>query len=194
MTRKFCRFGLVITAAASLAAVTAPAKAQSVTDDWTVGSTGTVGPGGAIGTGSGTITFTSGGAGGADTVTGILGEIQGVSITGLATATGSPTVAASGDNLVYPNGSPTVLDLGGLIVTTASGNLKIWSSEAQGSTDVSDPNVIDFQGSSLGFGVGTFTLSPVPLPTSWIMMLTAILGVGLVSRRRERSAVASIGA
>jgi hypothetical protein len=176
---KLWQAGLVISAL-SLAAAGAPAYATSITYDWTVSGVGTSGE---VPPGAGTVTVTSE-TNGADPVTAITGEIAGVAITGLGSTSGGA------DNLLYPNGSPTVLDLKGLALTTASGNLSIISQFQQGSTlEPGEVNLDEFLGSAVGgFAVGNLTLAPVPLPASWTLFLLGLAGLQLPGLRSRASA------
>jgi hypothetical protein len=177
---KFSTIGLTISAVLSLAAVTAPANATSITYDWAVSGVGTSGE---VPPGTGTITVTSE-TNGIDPITAFSGEIGGTTITGLGAAT------ASIDNLLYPAGSPTVFDTEGLAFTTATGSGNIFSFYAQGSTvSPGSVNLDGFSGLPGGFVVGNFTITPVtpvPLPASWAMLLLGVCGVGAVAMRSSR--------
>jgi hypothetical protein len=166
------------TSAVLLAAAAAPANATSITYDWTVSGVGTSGE---VAPGAGTITVTPE-TNGADPVTAITGQIAGVAITGLGSTSGGA------DNLLYPNGSPTVLDLKGLALTTASGSLSIISQFQQGSTlEPGEVNLDEFLGSAVGgFAVGNLTLAPVPLPASWTLLLLGLGGLGTVALRSAK--------
>jgi hypothetical protein len=168
---------LVIGGLATLATTMAPASAATLTFDWTL-----TGPSASLGgvpfPGSGTITATT--SAGGDLVTAITGTVGGSTITGLTTFNGS-------DNLVFPIGT-TFLDTKGIAFTTAAGqNIDIFSFFAQGT-----PPSGNAYGelATNGFGVGTFTLTQTPLPSTWTMMLLGIAGIGgmFYSRRGRNSA------
>jgi hypothetical protein len=159
------------------------ANASTVTFDWTLS-----GPAASLGgvplPGSGTITATVGTNG--DTVTGITGTIGGSTITGLTTADGS-------DNLIFPSGTAP-LDTKGLAFTAGGETIDIFSFFAEGSPPSGNAFGEIVFGSSSGFGVGTFSLSPAvsatPLPPTWTMMLSGLLGLALVLYRKEKRGTA----
>jgi hypothetical protein len=95
----------------SLTAALAPARASTVTYDWSL-----TGPAASLGgvplPGSGTITATASNTG-SETLTAITGMIGGSAITGLTSFFGS-------DNLVYPSGT-TPIDTSGIAFTDAAG-------------------------------------------------------------------------
>jgi hypothetical protein len=175
---KLSTVGLAITAVLSLAAAVAPANAASLTFDWTVSGVGTSGE---VAPGAGVVTVTSE-TNGADPITAFSGEIGGTAITGLGAA-----VSGTIDNLIYPNGSPTVLDTEGLAFTTASGSGRIFSFQAQGSTpSPGSVNLDGFTGLPSGFVVGNFDITPVPLPGSWTMLLLGVCGLGFLASRGSK--------
>jgi PEP-CTERM motif-containing protein len=177
---KFSKAVLAIAAVVPFAALTAPANAATVTYDWTMSGT-SVSLGGPE-PGSGTLTVTTG-AGGVDTITAITGEIGGSTITSLI----APNGFEGNDNLLYPNGTPTVLDTDGLAFTAGTAKYEIYSFFAQGSTpSPGDVNFYSEIGTTIQQGSGTFSVSPVPLPASWTMMLLGLCGLGFVATRSNK--------
>lgn len=181
---KFSTVSLAISAVLSFAAVAAPASAASITYDWTVSGVGTSGE---VAPGAGTITVTTTSSG-ADPITAFSGEIGGTAI-GLGAAT--PSI----DNLLYPHGAPSVLDTEGLAFTTATGTGNIYGFYAQGSTpSAGSVNFEGFIGLPSGYAVGNFTITPVPLPASWTLLLLGVGGLGLrATRSSKRQAVEQVG-
>jgi hypothetical protein len=114
------------------------------------------------------------------------GTIGGSTITGLTTADGS-------DNLIFPSGTAP-LDTKGLAFTAGGETIDIFSFFAEGSPPSGNAFGEIVFGSSSGFGVGTFSLSPAvsatPLPPTWTMMLSGLLGLALVLYRKEKRGTA----
>jgi hypothetical protein len=170
----------------SLAATAMPARASSVTYDWSL-----TGPAASLGgvppPGSGTITATVSASGG-DAVTAITGTIGGNSITGLTSFDGS-------DNLLFPGGTAP-LDTKGVAFATASGlTVDIFSFFAEGSPPSGNAFGELASGSGRGFGVGTFSLSPVagtPLPASWTLMIAGLFGFGFIAFRGAKKCAAGL--
>jgi hypothetical protein len=168
---KFVRTALVIGGLISFAAAVAPASAS--TFDWTL-SGGTL-----AFTGSGTITvndtaIVNGGSTG-ETITGITGTINGETITGLAN---------TGDNILYPNGFGSngfgplkgLLDALGLSFKTVDETFNIFFAGTAGYDEEGSPNV--------PFGRGVFAATEVtPLPSTWVMMIAGLLGLGFLAAR-----------
>jgi hypothetical protein len=169
---------LVLGGAVSLAAVSAGAT----TYEWTLS-----GPAAALGgfafDGSGTLTTTV--VGGQATITGISGEIGGNAIIALNNF-------SNADNKFFP--ASTLLDTQGLGVKTASGQLfDIFSFFAPGSTGI-DPTHNNYgEIANPGtFGVGTFSATAVPEPSTWAVFILGALGVGAMLRRRVARASTSL--
>ena len=171
----------------SLMAAVAPARASTVTYDWSL-----TGPAASLGgvpaPGDGTITATVSNTGG-EMLTAITGTIGGSTITGLTSFSGS-------DNLLFPSGT-TPVDTNGIAFTDAAGqSINIFSFFAEGSTP--SGNAFGEIVSGGGFGVGTFSLTPVaatPLPTSWTFMGLGLLAFGFIAfrgtKRNDTSVVAA---
>jgi hypothetical protein len=167
---------LVIGGLLPLAATVAPADAATVTFDWTL-----TGPSASLGgvpfPGSGTITATT--SAGGDSVTAITGTINGSTISGLTTFDGS-------DNLVFPNGSAP-LDTHGIAFTTAAGQtIDILSEFAEGTPPTGNAYE-EIASNPGGFGVGTFALTPTPLPAALPLYAGGLVMVSLLARRRKRN-------
>ena len=165
---------LLVLGLAPLVAAVAPAHADSMVYNWTL-----TGPGASLGgvpqPGSGTLTATTGTNG--DTVIGITGTLGGSAITGLTSFFGS-------DNVVFPEGT-SFLSTNGLAFTTASGvSVNIFSFFSQGSPPSGNAYGEEISGG--GFGVGTFNLTPVPLPASWTLMLIGAGALGAFAVRRRK--------
>lgn len=166
----------VLIAAALVIGITllfaASASATTVTYDWTL--TGpTPGSGGLPFPGSGTITATVGMSG--DAISEVTGTIDGSAII-------APISFGGSDNLLFPTGT-TFVDTKGIAFDTAAGqDIWIFSFFAEGTPpsgnaygeETSDPN---------GFGVGTFTLTATPLPSTWSMMILGLCGFSFFAAR-----------
>jgi hypothetical protein len=157
------------------------AHAKVSTFDWTL-----TGPSPSLGgvpfPGSGTITATeaTGGAWDLDTIT---GEVGGSAITGKTTFFGS-------DNLVFPAGT-TFVDTSCIAFTTAAGqSVNIFSFFPIGTPPSGNAYG---QFATNGFGVGTFTLTAVPEPSTWAMMVLGFAVLAFAGYRTSRT-VASIAA
>ena len=180
-------------AASLISSAFTPAQAATMTYDWSL-----TGPaaslGGFTGTGSGTLTVTTGVNG--DILTSFLGQVNGNTITALL----SPSTAA--DNLIFPVGttfgsggssyvSASNLDPNGFEFQTSQGTFHIFGFYAPNSTDVTIGNNYG-EIAPGGFGVGTFALTAaVPEPSTWAMMLLGFVGLTFLGYRR-RSANAAV--
>jgi hypothetical protein len=172
---KLTRFARMFALPAALALL--PLSAHADTFDWSV-----TGPDASLGgfavTGSGTLTATL--SGGVWTVDSISGAMGGSSITTLSNFEGA-------DNQIFPG--DTLLDTNGLgFETAASTQYDIFSFFAPGSTVTLGNNFGEFV-SSTGFGgVGTFNLvdtnSPVPEPSTFVLLGTGLLGAAGAVRRK----------
>jgi hypothetical protein len=203
---KISRAALAVAAVLSFAAAAAPASATIVTYDWTLTSTSTV-PNGGI-NGSGTLTVDTSQTTSVqsatnpsvfyvgDLITGITGNMNGggsnqesIAINGLAPVGASPQ---NNDNLLFVSGHPELLDLKGFAFTSAatgSTTYDLLSSLALGSTTTpgSNPYQLIGPGGEFGsLGVGTFTITPVPLPASLCMLVIGLAGLGFAAVRQSR--------
>jgi hypothetical protein len=130
--------------------------------------------------GGGTLTATSNGDG-SWTVDAVTGEVGGLTIAGA-------TNFFLSDNLVYPAGL-TQISTGGFAFVTDSGvDVDIFSFFAQGS--VPSGNAYGEE-TSIGFGVGTFSMSPVPEPSTWAMMTLGFAGLGFLGYRKMTAPIAA---
>jgi hypothetical protein len=136
--------------------------------------------------GGGTLTATSNGDG-SWTVDAVTGEVGGLTISGV-------TNFFLADNLVYPAGLTKVSTGGFAFVTDSGVDVDIFSFFDQGS--VPSGNAYGEE-TSIGFGVGTFSMSAVtttsaaPEPSTWAMMTLGSAGLGLLGYRRVKAPVAA---
>jgi hypothetical protein len=188
----FFRSSALLIGCLALSAIAVPARAATMTFDWTLSSTSTaaqggVGPLGTGGSGMGTITVTEGSGG--DTITGITGEIGGDTITALV---------SGGDDLLFPVGSTftigkktgtsvVALDTNGIVVSTSAGDFDVFGAGSPlSSPQTVNGNDIDELGPD-GFLVGTLALqAAVPEPSTWAMMILGFCGLGFIAYRKKR--------
>jgi hypothetical protein len=186
---KTLKTALVVSALLPLAVAAVPASADTLTFDWTLS-----GPAASLGgfthPGSGTLTVTTGTHG--VTITGITGTVGGEAITGLSTVS-FVGAGAGPDNLLFPNSNNTpLLDTKGLGFTDAAGTVyTILSPEPLGQPVTGNPYE-QLVGNAAGqrteiAGVGSFSVTPVPLPASWSLLALAIAGLGALSLRAKKS-------
>jgi hypothetical protein len=174
---KFLRPVLAVAALLPFAAAMAPASASTLVFDWTL-----TGPaanlGGVPSPGGGTLTVTTGTT--SDTITAVTGTLGTFSITGLL----APGTLESNDNLLFPSGTAP-LDTKGFAVSTSGGNISILSQFAEGTPPTG--NAYEEIGAG-GFGVGTFAITPapVPLPSSVWMLALGLGGLGYGAKRLKK--------
>jgi hypothetical protein len=130
--------------------------------------------------GGGTLTATSNDDG-SWTVDAVTGEVGGLTIAGV-------TNFFVSDNLVFPAGLTQVSTRGFAFVTDSGVDVDIFSFFAQGS--VPSGNAYGEE-TSVGFGVGTFAMSPVPEPSTWAMMTLGFAGLGFVAYRKAKAPAAA---
>ena len=130
--------------------------------------------------GGGTLTAASNGDG-SWTVDAVTGEVGGLTISGV-------THFFLSDNLVDPAGLTQISTDGFAFVTDTGVDVDIFSFFAQGS--VPSGNAYGEE-TSIGFGVGTFSMSAVPEPSTWAMMTIGFAGMGLFASRRTKAPVAA---
>jgi hypothetical protein len=181
----FFRSSALLAGCLTLTAFAAPARAATVTFDWTLAGPATsLGGFGAPGSGSGTFTVTTGANG--DLITGMTGEIGGNSVTLL------PLGTSGSDDLLFPIGtsfkggvSVVDLDTSGIAVSTTLGNFHIFGDGSPFSNGTVSGNDI-FETGPNGFGVGTLAVAAaVPEPSTWAMMLLGFCGLGFIAHRRR---------
>jgi hypothetical protein len=98
MVSKFFRSSALLAGCLALTAIAVPARADTLTFDWTLAGPATsLGGFGTPGSGSGTFTVTTGAKG--DIITAMTGELGGNAVTLLPSRTGG------GDNLLFPIGT-----------------------------------------------------------------------------------------
>ena len=124
--------------------------------------------------------------GNAYAVSGITGFVNGDAITGLATWNGA-------DNLLYYPASavtitgyeapPTFVDIAGLGWTTATDQWNLGNYSGVGGLAVTDQNIL---GGNSGVLV-TLSVTAVPEPATWAMMILGFLGMGFVAYRRKNT-------
>lgn len=149
-------------------------EATASTFDWTIS-----GPapdlGGVPLPGQGVLTATPDG-GGAYTLDTISGEVGGYTVTG-------PTSFFGSNNVLYPNGL-TFISTNGIAFTTTGPTVNIFSFFAQGSTPSGNAYG---EYTTAGFGVGTFTLTAVPEPSTWALTLAGFAALGLAFRSGRKA-------
>ena len=86
------------------------------------------------------------------------------------------------DNEVFPAANP-VVDNDGLLFNTTAEEINIYSNGPSAYADAKASG-----GSYTDFGTaGTFSISAVPEPSTWLLMIAGIGGIGLMLRRPKRS-------
>jgi hypothetical protein len=177
---------LVAAALLPLMAAVAPANANTLTYDFNLSCVGTSG---CFELGGGSLTVSTSPSG--DIVTGITGSVGGEAITGLL----APGSVDGNDNVIFPNGTPTVLSLKGLgFELTGGAQVDLLSQFGQGSTlSPGEVNLYEMIGGPGGFGVGNINITPVPLPASWGFLALGIAGLGALALRSKKSEQLSSG-
>jgi hypothetical protein len=188
----FFRISALLAGCLTFTAFAVPARAATVTFDWTLAGPATsLGGFGAPGSGSGTFTVTTGTNG--DLITGMTGEIGGNFVTLL------PIGTSGSDDLLFPIGasfkggvSVVDLDTSGIAVSTTLGEFHIFGDGSPFSSGTVSGNDI-FETGPNGFGVGTLAVAAaVPEPSTWAMMLLGFCGLGFIAHhRRIRNTVLS---
>ena len=187
MVAKFFRSSALLAGCLALTAIAVPARADTLTFDWTLAGPATsLGGFGTPGSGSGTFTVTTGAKG--DIITAMTGELGGNAVTLLPSGTGGS------DNLLFPIGtsfkrgvSVVDLDTNGISVSTTLGDYHIFGDGSPFSIGTVSGNDIFETGPGVGFGVGTLAVSAVPEPSTWAMMILGFIGVGFVAYRRKHN-------
>jgi hypothetical protein len=202
---------LLAALALSLAAVI-PAKAATLTFDWSATAAGSAADGYFPFTGSGTLTVTTGAGG--DLVTGMTGSFTsngGTVVTDTVTGVGPVgSGSTSTDNLVFPigttfTGPPVVtsgsytsvanLDTHGLAIDTTAGVFVIYSTVVpNASPSEATGNFYSQVPAGGGFGVGVFNLEQTPLPAALPLFASGLGGLGLLGWLRKRQLTAPVTA
>jgi hypothetical protein len=131
-----------------------------------------------VNTASGDLTTT--GVGSPFTMVGITGSFDGISITGVA-PDGTCCSSPANDNLIYISVGTPYLDLSGIGFYITGGTAVNIYHDVPGYYE---------QASDGGFGgPGIFTLTAVPEPSTWAMMLLGFAGLGFAGYRRTRKPV-----
>jgi hypothetical protein len=132
----------------------------------------------ANGTDSGSGVFTATGTGPTYTVTGVSGMVDGNAITGIS------SYALADELLSFPPGEPA--DIGGIAFSTATDQYNIYAYTG-------GPWLIKFSVDPVGTDanngapLNSFTVTPVPEPMSWALMLVGFAGLGAAMRGRRRA-------
>jgi hypothetical protein len=101
--------------------------------------------------------------------------------------------AENNDNHLFLAGQPELLDLKAFAFTSSATGATAFdrfSQLALGSTTAPGANPYQLVGPGGQFGslgVGTFTVTPVPLPASAWMLLLGLVGVGIVAGSRPKN-------
>ena len=106
----------------------------------------------------------------------ISGDVGGYTVTG-------PTSFFGSNNVLYPNGL-TFISTNGIAFTTTGPTVNIFSFFAQGSTPSGNAYG---EYTTAGFGVGTFTLTAVPEPSTWALTLAGFAALGLAFRSGRKA-------
>jgi hypothetical protein len=161
------------------AAASVPARAEVF--DWSL-----TGPapdlGGVPFPGSGTITATLTSSPGVWDIETITGTVNGSAITRTSTF-------RSADNLLFTNGFAFVSTTGISFDTVGGDMVNIFSFFGQGTPPTG--NAYAELSTLGGFGVGTFTLTAVPEPATWAMMLIGFAGLGVAGYRASQKRAAA---
>jgi hypothetical protein len=180
-----------------------PVAAATMTFDWTL-----TGPAASLGgfhfTGSGTITVTTGTS--SDLVTQITGTVTDGFVTDPITGLAPPGTLNGNDNLLFPIGtmfsgppistspyaSVSNLDTHGVAFTVAAGTIDVFGFFAPNTMPAPNPSNNNYgEFSPDGFGVGHFTVTPVPAPIAGAGLPSLILAccglLGCWRRRRKTS-------
>jgi hypothetical protein len=164
-----------------LAAASEPACAEVF--DWSL-----TGPSPALGgvpfPGSGTITATPTGSKGVWDIDTITGVVNGSAITGTS-------AFESADNQLFTNGFAFVSTKGISFETAAGQSVNIFSFFAQGTPPTGNAYG-ELSSNPSAFGVGTFTLTAVPEPSTWAMLLLGFAGLGFASYGARRTSAGRV--
>jgi hypothetical protein len=165
-----------------LASASEPATAKVF--DWTL--TGTLPSlGGVPFPGSGTIDASQTASTGVWSIVDITGVINGSAITGTSTFQGA-------DNLLFTNGFAFTSTVGISFETATGQSINIFSFDGQ-STPPTGNAYGELSSNPSAFGVGHFTLTPVPEASTWALMLIGFAGMGVVGHRATRKGPRSRG-
>jgi hypothetical protein len=164
-----------------IAAVSGSASAKVF--DWSL--TGTLPSlGGVPFPGSGTIDASPTASTGVWSIDAITGVINGSEITGTSTFQGA-------DNLLFTNGFAFTSTVGISFETAAGQSINIFSFDGP-MTPPTGNAYGELSSNPNAFGVGHFTLTPVPEPSTWALMLIGFAGLGIAGYRASQARAATL--
>jgi hypothetical protein len=178
---KFAKSCATLMIAGLLPLAAAPVPASAEVFDWSL--TGPApGKGGVPFPGSGTITATPTSSPGVWDIDTIAGTVNGSEVTGTSTF-------QSADNQLFTNGFAFVSTTG-ISFKTAAQMFNIFNFFGQ-STPPTGNAYGELSSDPTAFGVGTFTLTAVPEPATWAMMLIGFAGLGVAGYRASQKRAAA---
>jgi hypothetical protein len=133
----------------------------------------------AVHTTYGSGTFTTGSVSSPFLITGVTGTETYLGVTDTITGVSN---YASADNLLYFPASPNLVDFSGISFATTGDAFGIgWTGSVYGIAQFStNPN-----GNCCGVNPITFTVTAVPEPSTWAMLILGFAGIGFLAYRRK---------